>query len=174
MLELELVSGVDISARVESRPAVVAPEPAPAPVGAEKSNTTQTAPSVAYPLPRSKPAAPASVTTAPQDSALQDPTPKDPAMVIAAYDQQISKLIAKHRFYPPLARSKAIKGNGVVRLRINRQGKIVERRMETSTGDKMLDEAALEMVRRANPLPAVPKNYPAGAFVEFLVPVAYQ
>ena len=93
---------------------------------------------------------------------------------MTSYDQKISALIAKQRFYPPLARSQSLKGNGVVRLRINRDGQIISRNMESSTGNKVLDEAALEMVRRANPLPAVPKNYPSGAYLEFLIPVAYQ
>ena len=29
------------------------------------------------------------------------------------------------------------------------------------------------MIRRANPVPSVPENYPAGSLIEFLIPITF-
>ena len=62
----------------------------------------------------------------------------------------------------------------MVRIRIDRHGNIHYYELEHSTGYEMLDKAAIDMIRRANPVPAVPSDYPQGELLEFLIPVNYQ
>jgi TonB family protein len=79
----------------------------------------------------------------------------------------------RHKQYPMLAQRRGLEGTGSVRVRIDRQGHVLERSVLKSTGEAMLDEAALDMVRRANPFPAVPPEY-AGDTFEFDAPIQYR
>ena len=90
----------------------------------------------------------------------------------ARYEQQISGWIQKHKFYP--AKAGGREGRVVVRMRIDRQGNVRYYAVEESAGMTELDNAALDMIRRANPVPAVPENYPSGALIEFLIPISFK
>ena len=87
------------------------------------------------------------------------------------YEQQISGWIERHKYYPPDAGGRA--GRVVIRMRIDRAGAIRYYALEQSSGIAAIDAAAIDMVRRANPVPAVPENYPAGNLVEFLIPIGF-
>lgn len=91
----------------------------------------------------------------------------------ARYEQQISLWIDRHKVYPDEAREKGQKGEVVVRIRIDRQGNVKFSAIETPTGYPLIDQAALQMIQRANPLPAPPANYPAGNMIEFLIPTRF-
>lgn len=85
------------------------------------------------------------------------------------YEQQISAWIQQHKFYPAAAGGK--RGKAILRIRIDRAGYVRYYAIEQSAGHDALDAAALDMIRRANPLPAAPDNYPAGSLIEFLIPI---
>lgn len=87
------------------------------------------------------------------------------------YEQQISSWIQRHKIYPGEAGGRA--GRTVVRMRIDRSGIVRYYALEQSSGVQALDAAALDMIRRANPVPAVPANYPAGSLIEFLIPISF-
>ncbi len=93
--------------------------------------------------------------------------------VVKRYEQELSAWLAKHKVYPTRAQSNGIEGEGVVRLRINRLGNVTYATVEKTTGHRLLDEALIAMVKRANPVPAVPSNYPAGQMFEFLIPIRF-
>lgn len=96
------------------------------------------------------------------------------AEILQRYTQTISLWIQRHMIYPPEAQKDGAKGQALLRIRIDRQGSIRFYQVEQSTGDKRLDKAAIEMIQRANPVPAVPQDYPMqGALMEFLVPVNF-
>ncbi|MDX2073409.1 MAG: energy transducer TonB [Alphaproteobacteria bacterium] len=95
------------------------------------------------------------------------------AEIMSRYTQLISLWIQKFKVYPEEARQKGLKGSTVVRIRIDRRGTIHYYSLERSTGIPLLDNAAIDMIRRANPVPAVPDDYPAGDVFEFLVPVNF-
>ncbi len=88
------------------------------------------------------------------------------------YEQEISSWIQRHKFYPADASGR--EGRAIVRVRIDRAGNVRYYAIEQSAGLTTLDNAALEMIRRANPVPAVPTNYPAGNLVEFLIPISFK
>jgi periplasmic protein TonB len=88
------------------------------------------------------------------------------------YEQEISGWIERHKFYP--AEASGREGRAIVRVRIDRAGNVRYYAIEQSTGLAVLDNAALDMIRRANPVPGVPTNYPAGNLVEFLIPISFK
>lgn len=93
---------------------------------------------------------------------------------MARYEQLISSWIQKHKVYPASARSDGIQGEGIIRLRISRKGKVIFSSIDKSTGSSILDAASLRMVEAANPVPKVPPTYPSGAELEFLIPVSFK
>jgi protein TonB len=107
-----------------------------------------------------------------EGTAIGNSTDSD-ADVKASYEQMISLWIQKFKLYPESAREQGMQGSTVVRIRIDRRGNIRWSELEGNTGYPELDRAALDMVRRANPVPAVPDEYPAGEMFEFLIPVNY-
>jgi protein TonB len=88
------------------------------------------------------------------------------------YEQQISGWIQRHKIYP--AGAAGAYGRVVVRMRIDRAGAVRYYALEQSSGNNIIDAAAVDMVRRANPVPAVPANYPAGNLIEFLIPITFE
>ncbi len=95
------------------------------------------------------------------------------AEMMERYEQLISLWIEKFKQYPDEARSNGMQGETVVRIRIDRHGNIRYYILERSTGFQVLDKAAIDMVKRANPVPAVPNDYPPGDLIEFLIPVNF-
>lgn len=89
------------------------------------------------------------------------------------YEELLYAWMNRHKDYPLLAQRRGLQGRGSVRVRIDRDGRVIDRSVVTSTGQGVLDEAALEMVRRASPFPAVPEGY-AGSSFEFVAPVEYR
>ncbi len=87
------------------------------------------------------------------------------------YEQEISAWIERHKIYPAAADGR--QGRVIVRIRIDRSGVIRYYALEQSSGTTVIDEAAVDMVRRANPVPSVPANYPAGNLIEFLIPINF-
>lgn len=106
-------------------------------------------------------------------SARGDSTAKDAELTVR-YSQLVSDWIKKFQKYPMEAREKGLEGEGVVRIRIDRRGNIIYRILDRSTGSPILDKAAIEMVTRANPVPAVPNDYPHDDLIEFLIPVNFK
>lgn len=95
------------------------------------------------------------------------------AEIMRMYEKHIALWIQKFKVYPDEARNQNMQGETVVRIRIDRQGNIIYRILERSTGYQQLDRAALDMISRANPVPAVPNDYPQGDLMEFLIPVTF-
>ncbi|MDE3016466.1 MAG: energy transducer TonB [Pseudomonadota bacterium] len=89
-----------------------------------------------------------------------------------SYEQAISLWIQKFKVYPETARAEGMQGETVVRIRIDRQGNIGYYILEHSTGYAVLDHAAIDMIKRANPVPSVPAGYKGDTF-EFLIPVSF-
>ncbi|MBI5504711.1 MAG: energy transducer TonB [Deltaproteobacteria bacterium] len=89
------------------------------------------------------------------------------------YEQQLYVWLARFKQYPMMARRRGIEGRGSVRVRLDRRGRVLERSVERSTGERMLDDAAVEMTRRADPFPPVPGDYSGESF-EFVAPIEFR
>ena len=90
------------------------------------------------------------------------------------YTQTISLWIDKHKVYPAAARAAGEGGKVILRVRINRQGRVLRFLLEKSSGSEAIDRAITQMIDAANPLPAVPSDYPDNKpYLEFLIPINF-
>lgn len=104
--------------------------------------------------------------------ATQEATVTEAAQAARArYEQIISEWIQRHKLYPTEAGG--AQGRAVVRFQIDRSGNLRDYGIRESAGNAALDAAAVDMVRRANPMPAVPVDYPAGSLIEFNLPINF-
>lgn len=95
-----------------------------------------------------------------------------PAAIRARYEQEISVWIERHKLYP--AEAGRISGRVILRVRVDRQGYVRYYAIEQGSQNQALDRAAIEMIRRANPVPAAPTNYPSDSLIEFLIPIQFE
>ena len=75
----------------------------------------------------------------------------DPALA------NIWKQINASKFYPQTAKKQKLEGVPKITFEINSNGQIKWVNIATSSGEKILDDAAIETVKRAAPLPFYPK-----------------
>ncbi len=147
------------------------PKPKPVPKVAPKPEAKKPAPVKA----KAKPviAAPSQFVRRPAAQAEAQAKDESPAEAKARYEQTISVWLQRHRIVPEAARTLGQHGSPVVRVRINRQGAVIYFAVERSSGYQLIDQAAMDMVRRANPFPTPPAQYPGGQLLEFLMPVTF-
>lgn len=94
------------------------------------------------------------------------------AVATARYEQLLVAWLEKHKKYPRTAKRLGIEGEGMLRILIDRAGRTQQITLEQRTGNRLLDKAALEMARRADPFPPIPENDPRRE-LEFIVPVEF-
>ena len=95
------------------------------------------------------------------------------AEVMSRYEQQISAWIDRFKPNTLMAAGQPDRVTASVRIRIDKRGNIRYMQLEQSTGFAVLDHAAIETVRRANPVPPAPADYPVEESIEFIVPVVF-
>lgn len=91
---------------------------------------------------------------------------------VANYQAVLGSWLTRFKFYPRRARTMAIEGMVAVHIVIKRDGSVVSREVISSSGSSVLDDAAIEMVRLADPFPKAPTNI-AGDQIEFTVPIKF-
>jgi periplasmic protein TonB len=79
---------------------------------------------------------------------------KDNQRLTAKWEHQISAYFELHKRYPKTDKIKAAKV--MLSLVINRLGHVVSLAVAQSSGDPLFDEAAMDMVRRSDPVPRPP------------------
>ena len=79
---------------------------------------------------------------------------KDKQMLAAKWERQISAYFELHKRYPKTEKIKGVRVK--VSLVLNRLGHVVSLAIAESSGDPLFDEAALDMVRRSDPVPRPP------------------
>jgi len=94
------------------------------------------------------------------------------ALATAQYEKALVSWLKKHKKYPRRARRLRIEGEGVLLIRIDRKGRIQRVTLEQSTGNRLLDKAALEIARRADPFPPMPPH-DLRQEMAFFVPVVF-
>lgn len=149
------------------------PEPVPKPVVEEPPAEPQ--PSV-KPIPETEPqpvikSVPEPVQTADPIQEIALPAPLD-AAAIAQYEQLLRAWLEKQKIYPRHAQRLRIEGEGMLRILIDRRGRIQRIALEKRTGNRLLDKAALKMARRADPFPPIPEN-DSRRELDFIVPVVF-
>lgn len=76
-----------------------------------------------------------------------------------SYQLAIVAQIQKHQYYPRLALKLGQEGEPVVKIIVDKSGHLVEAKLEKSCGTESLDNAALDIVKKAHPFPPPPKEY---------------
>ncbi len=90
------------------------------------------------------------------------------------YGTALQEHFAKYNKYPSEAKEQGAEGTAIVYLKIDRTGKVLAARLEQKTGHDILDKAVADMVRSANPFPAMPEDYRKDQkFSEFMVPIIF-
>lgn len=75
------------------------------------------------------------------------------------YEQMLPLWLNQFRVYPEEARKRGLKGEGVVFIKIDRQGNILFSQIRKTTGYEILDQALIDMLQRANPVVPLPSDY---------------
>jgi len=75
------------------------------------------------------------------------------------YEKMLPLWFEQFKKYPEDARIMGLEGEGVVRITISRDGKVLKRAIEESAGHPLLDRALLKMIDDANPVIPVPPEY---------------
>ncbi|MDP1626405.1 MAG: TonB family protein [Parvibaculum sp.] len=89
-----------------------------------------------------------------------------------SYQQLLLAHLERHKKYPRDARRRMQEGTAQLYFRVDRKGHVLQYSLQASSGYAALDEEVLAMVKRAEPLPALPKEI-AGETKDFRVPVVF-
>lgn len=148
--------------KVEAKPqsAITPPQALPPAINPDRPSEQREAPA--------KP--PVAETTAPK-SVLAPPAEVLSSNTPDSWQARLLAHLERFRRFPSAARAKREEGAVYVRFRMNRAGNVLAARVIWSSGSAALDKAALETLRRAQPLPAIPKDLPNE--VELDVPVEF-
>lgn len=106
--------------------------------------------------PESKPAPPAPMETADKSS----------------WEGQVLAALNKAKRYPRAAMSRRQQGIPYIRFVLDRDGKVISARLERSSGFAALDDEAVSLPKRAQPLPK-PPDHVKGDRIEMIVPVEF-
>jgi len=113
------------------------------------------------------------MTPAPETRALPKNEQIAPEFTVAgsnAYNALIFGHLQRFKRYPRAARGAS--GTVTVLFELNRAGEVVASKVTKSSGNTLLDEAALDLLRRASPFPAFPAAKP-GTQDSFIAPVNF-
>jgi protein TonB len=103
------------------------------------------------------------------------PAPGAPALDPAAVPNWKSALFARlerYKRYPPEAKARGEQGVAQLAFSIDRRGGVHGARILRSSGSALLDRATLQLIERAQPLPAPPPGM-TGTRIAIVVPIRY-
>ncbi|MEX2630217.1 MAG: TonB family protein [Tistlia sp.] len=90
----------------------------------------------------------------------------------ADYLSLLQAWLEKHKEYPRHAQSRRQEGTVMLHFVMDRQGHVLEYRIQRSSGHGLLDREVEEMIRRADPLPRMPDEM-SEARLELVIPVQF-
>ena len=163
---------------------VLARAAAPQIVAAEKEAKAETAPSpdpgkdaakeASLPAQASSSATPApSPVRGPQAAPFDSDTPSTSA-VPASWQSRVLGHLGHFKRYPGDARQRKRAGAAWVRFQVDRDGKLLASELVTSSGTVLLDREALQVLQRAQPLPAPPVTLLRQGSVTVTLPVSFK
>ena len=163
---------------------VLARAAAPQIVAAEKEAKAETAPSpdpgkdaakeASLPAQASSSATPApAAVRGPQAAPFDSDTPSTSA-VPASWQSRVLGHLGHFKRYPGDARQRKRAGAAWVRFQVDRDGKLLASELVTSSGTVLLDREALQVLQRAQPLPAPPVTLLRQGTVTVTLPVSFK
>ena len=78
--------------------------------------------------------------------------------LLARYTALVREVIEKHKFYPEIAREEGVEGKVLLEFKILKNGKLAFVKVLKSSSYDILDSAAVYSVKKAAPLPPIPKK----------------
>ncbi len=91
------------------------------------------------------------------DEIAEEPGP-DLDAILDEYRREVRSAILAQRAYPPTARRLGREGKARVQFRVDGNGVVSGAEVELSSGDGSLDNAALDAVSAASPVPPIPSE----------------
>jgi len=146
----------------------VLPKPIVAPIQLTLPAEAPAAPSAAQDTEPSPPTPRAETAPAPRP---KPPPPGASSSGPDSWEGQVMARLERVKRYPSAARVNRVQGVVHVRFRVSRAGAVLFTALQRSSGNDLLDRAALETVRRAAPLPKIPDNRPDE--LEVTVPIEF-
>jgi periplasmic protein TonB len=116
-------------------------------------------------------ARPAGSQAAPAAASAAPATPAAVASVSRGWQSALGAWLQEHRAYPQAARQNNEQGRVVVRFTVDRNGHVADVELVTSSGSRILDDAAQAMLRGAK-VPPFPADMPQDRAV-ITVPLHY-
>lgn len=92
---------------------------------------------------------------------------------VADYVSRLHAWLERHKRYPREARAQHQEGTALLYFSIDRAGRVLSYRLHRSSGYGSIDRETLAMIRRADPLPAIPSEMARGT-LEIVVPVTFE
>ncbi|MGK5069066.1 TonB family protein [Janthinobacterium sp. RT4P48] len=92
----------------------------------------------------------------------------------ASWQSRVLSHLAHFKRYPGDARQRKRAGAAWVRFHVDRDGKLLASELITSSGTVLLDREALQVLQRAQPLPAPPDNLLHQGTVSVTLPVSFK
>lgn len=132
------------------------PMPVPAPIAPVLATPTPAVPATVAPAPVANPARSEPAVTAVAPSAPAAPADRASAQ---AYMRLLAAALQQQRNYPGEARKQRLQGVVAVRFTLDRAGHVLAMAIARSSGHALLDQAALAVLQRADPLPAIPPEF---------------
>ena len=157
------------------------PEPAPPRPAAPQSPPPQVLPQP--PLTATGPSQDTGAGLQAQDQTEADTTNEPPAATTeldarlqdarAGYEAQLGAWLNRHKRYPLRARQRRQEGTALLRFTVDRNGTVIDYSLQESSGSALLDRAVLALIKRAQPLPAIPDLIDQNSF-EVVVPIQFE
>lgn len=89
------------------------------------------------------------------------------------FGRDLQSMCERHKRYPEIARRRGLQGAGKVLVRISAEGRATSISIQQSTGEKVLDEQAIEMVRKSLDDVPVPSKFKGRQF-KLTIPVDFK
>jgi periplasmic protein TonB len=102
------------------------------------------------------------------DTETASSAPSSSSTSDSQFQRELLEHIARFQHYPDDARQKHIAGVVYVRFALAHDGTVIDAWIQRSSGFTILDQEALDTLRRAQPMPAAPSSLPAR--VELMMP----
>lgn len=80
--------------------------------------------------------------------------------------------LQRYKRYPRAAQARGRQGVPYIRFTMNREGRVLMSSLERGSGHDSLDQEALALIVRAQPLPAFPEEL-GGSTLEIVVPIEF-
>ena len=90
----------------------------------------------------------------------------------ADYGAILLAWLERHKEYPRVAQKRRQQGVVLLHIVLDRGGRVIEAHIQESSGYRLLDDAALAMLKRAQPLPPIPDDIQEER-LRFVVPVQF-